>query len=139
MVPDVSTPDLDRATVAGLRQALDEGALSSRALTEAHLARIERYNLVFGPVRCVDPTALDQADASDRARRAGGQRSPIEGIPVLIKDNINVAGLPTTGGALALEHSRPAADAPVISRLRDGRRGHPRQDQPVRAGQLPDQ
>ena len=61
---------------------------------------------MFGAIRCLAPDALDEADASDRHRREHGPRSPIEGIPVLVKDNIDVAGLPTTGGALALEHAR---------------------------------
>jgi amidase len=111
-------PDLDTATIADLRAALDGGNLTSRAVIEAHLAQIERLDSAFGAVRCVASDALDQADASDRIRREAGPRSPIEGIPVLIKDNIDVAGLPTTAGALALEHNRPRFDAPIVARLR---------------------
>jgi amidase len=110
---------LDRVTVAELQAGLAAGTVTSRAIVQAHLDRIARLDPVFHAVRCVSPTALDEADASDRHRRDHGPRSPIEGIPVLVKDNVDVAGLPTTGGALVLEHARPAADAPLITRLRE--------------------
>src|SRR5689334_2179211 len=109
---------LDRVTVAEFRAELDAGRLTSRSIVEAHLERIERLDSAFGAIRCLAPWALDEADASDRCRREWGPRSPIEGIPVLVKDNIDVAGLPTTVGALALEHAVPVVDAPVVARLR---------------------
>jgi amidase len=114
----MSLPSLERATVADLRAALDAGHLTSRGIVEALLARIVRLDPGFNAIRCLAPSALDEADASDRVRREGGSRSPIEGIPVLLKDNIDVAGLPTTAGALALERAMPAVDAPFVARLR---------------------
>jgi amidase len=116
----VSLSDLDRVTVATLRAELDAGTLTSRAIVAAHLERIARLDPMFHAIRCLSPTALQEAEASDRIRRERGARGPLEGIPVLVKDNIDVAGLPTTGGALVLEHARPAADAPLIARLRAG-------------------
>jgi len=110
---------LDRVTVAELRAGLEAGTVTSRAIVQAHLDRIAQLDPVFHAVRCVSPTALDEADASDRHRREHGPRSPIEGIPVLVKDNVDVAGLPTTGGALVLEHARPAVDAPLVAQLRE--------------------
>ncbi|HKD99081.1 MAG TPA: amidase family protein [Micromonosporaceae bacterium] len=111
--------DLDTVTVAELRAALESGVTTSRAIVEAHLERITRLDPAFGSVRCVAADALDQADTSDRIRRESGARGQLEGIPVLVKDNIDVAGLPTTGGALALEHAMPARDAPLVARLRE--------------------
>ena len=107
--------DLGSLTVDALRAALDAGTVTSRAVVETHLARIARLDPTFGAIRCLAADALDQADESDRR---GSPRSPIEGIPVLIKDNIDVAGLPTTAGALALEHWMPAEDAPIVAALR---------------------
>jgi amidase len=109
---------LDRLTVAELRAGFEAGAVTSRAIVEAHLQRIAHLDPAFGAVRCLAPDAVEQSDESDRIRRSDGPRSPIEGVPVLIKDNIDMAGLPTTAGALALEHSMPAQDATVVSRLR---------------------
>jgi amidase len=112
-------PDLATATVAELRAGLESGVLTSRAVVEAHLQRIADLDGRFGAIRCLAPDALDHADASDRTRATSGARSPLEGIPVLVKDNIDIAGLPTTGGSLALEHSMPEHDAPIIARLRE--------------------
>jgi len=114
----VTIPDLASITVAEMRALLDAGRVTSRALVEAHLAQIRLFDPAFGAIRCLSPNALADADASDRIRREHGPRSPIEGIPVLVKDNIDIAGLPTTAGALALEHNVPAVDAPIIRALR---------------------
>jgi amidase len=107
--------DLGSLTVDALRAALDAGTVTSRAIVETHLERIARLDPTFGSVRCLAADALDQADESDRRRSS---RGPLDGIPVLIKDNIDVAGLPTTAGALALEHWMPAGDAPIVAALR---------------------
>jgi len=110
--------DPGSATVADLADGLASARWTSRELVEAHLARMEPIDRVFSSIRCLAPDALAQAAASDARRRRQGPRSPLEGIPVLIKDNVDVAGLPTTAGALALEESVPLADAPLVARLR---------------------
>lgn len=106
-------------TVAQLSAGLADGTMTSRSIVEEHLARIAALDGAFHAVRCLAPDAIEAADASDRIRATSGPRSPIEGIPVLIKDNVDVAGLPTTAGALALEHSVPVSDAPLVARLRE--------------------
>src|SRR5262245_61861782 len=110
--------DVTRATVADLAALLDDGTVTSQALVEAHLAQIARYDSAFRAIRCLSPAAWEDAAESDRIRAESGPRGPLEGIPVLIKDNIDVAGLPTTAGALALEHNMPPADAPIVALLR---------------------
>lgn len=83
--------------------------------TEAALARIAEVDGLIGSVIAVDPTALDQA----RRIQASGQSGPLAGEPVLIKDNIEVAGpLPTTAGSLALVSNVTNRDAPLVARLR---------------------
>ena len=115
----MSLSDLDRVTVASLRAGLGAGTLTCRAIVEACLERIARFDPAFHAIRCLSPAALEDADVSDRIRRERGPRGPLEGIPVLLKDNIDVAGLPTTAGALVLEHARPPADAPLVTHLRE--------------------
>jgi amidase len=105
------------ATVAGLRQALESGALTSAALTAFYARRIERLNPGLRAVITVSPDALDQAAASDAARARGAARGPLEGIPVLIKDNIAAAGLPATAGSPALADAE-SGDAFLVGRLR---------------------
>jgi amidase len=91
-------------------------AESATANTRAALKRIEALNPRVNAVIAVDPTAMDQARALDRIRRA---RGPLFGMPVLIKDNIDSLGpLPTTAGSLALADNVTNRDAPLVARLR---------------------
>lgn len=110
------------ATIAELQAAMASGAISAEALTMACLARIEALNRA-GPclnaVIEVSPSALETAIALDTERDARGPRSPLHGIPVLLKDNIDTLDdTATTAGSLALLGSRPAAEATVAARLR---------------------
>ena len=96
--------------------ALSAGELSAVELTQSCLDRIAAVDPAVGAVLAVLPDALEQAAASDAHRRLDRPR-PLEGVPVLVKDNIAVTGLPTTAGSHALADSRPT-DAPVAARLR---------------------
>lgn len=127
-MPDSETPhersreipgtSIDPASpVADLRQALTAGTITSSVLTRHYLDRIERLNPALHAVLTVSPDALAEAAKSDERHRAGQPLGPLDGIPVLIKDNIQVAGMPTTAGSPALLAARPP-DAFVISRLR---------------------
>ena len=114
--------DLEQAGIAELAAAMTAGAITSKELVEAYLARIEaldRRGPAVHAVRCLAPDASEQATRLDEERRAGRVRGLLHGVPVLVKDNIDVAGLPTTGGALALEHSVPDRDADLVTRLRE--------------------
>ena len=96
---------------------MTDGELTATALTRRYLDRIADVNPALGAVIAVTPDALDQAAASDAAWRSGQPRGLLEGIPVLVKDNVQVAGAPTTAGSPALLAARPP-DAFIISRLR---------------------
>ncbi|HEX7301957.1 amidase family protein [Lentzea sp.] len=109
--------DLDRATIPSLGRRMADGSLTSAALTSAYLARIAELDTVLKAVVAVDPTASRQAEESDRRRALGRSRGPLDGIPVLLKDNIDTAGLATTAGSRALPVP-PREDAELVTRLR---------------------
>jgi Asp-tRNA(Asn)/Glu-tRNA(Gln) amidotransferase A subunit family amidase len=114
--------DLLTATIADVQNAVDAGALTYEKLVHLYLERIEAYDK-NGPrlnaVIAINPKAADTARALDDERRAKGRRSPLHGIPVAVKDNVDVADMPSAGGSLAFTGSHPARDATVVSRLRD--------------------
>ncbi|HEX5402412.1 MAG TPA: amidase [Pseudonocardiaceae bacterium] len=114
----MSTPDLDSATIPELNRLLASGELTSVDLTAAYLERIRTVDPLLRSVLFVDPTALIQAADSDRRRKAGGTLGPMDGIPVLLKDNIDTADLPTTAGSRAMLVAPPASDAHLVRRLR---------------------
>lgn len=117
-----ATVDLTTATIADLNAAFDAGALNAETLVERCLARIEAYDAA-GPklnaVLTVNPRAIETARALDAERQAQGPRSPLHGIPVLLKDNIDTADLPTTAGSFMLAGSLPPDDAFLVQKLRD--------------------
>ena len=109
--------DAGGATVAALQQALSAGALTSADLTAFYLARISRLNPDLHAVITVSADAAAQADAADQARAAGRVAGPLAGIPVLLKDNVAVSGLPGTAGSPALAAAE-SGDACLAARLR---------------------
>lgn len=104
-------------TAIALLAALDAGELTAVELAGRYLDRIASEDPAVAAVLGVLPDALDQATASDARRRAHRPR-PLEGLPVLVKDNIAVEGLPTTAGSRALAASGPR-DAAITIRLRE--------------------
>jgi amidase len=110
---------LEVAGVDELQAAMAAGKLTSERLVLGYLERIARFDPVVNAVRCLAPDALEQARRLDGERAASGPRGPLHGIPVLIKDNIDVDGLATTGCTIALRDNVPASDAPLVRNLRE--------------------
>ncbi|HET6868581.1 MAG TPA: amidase [Solirubrobacteraceae bacterium] len=98
---------------------LARGELTARELAEHYLKRIADVDERLHAVVAIEPeVVLERADEADLARRAGDRR-PLLGLPVTIKDSIDVAGLPCTGGSFARAGYVPDHDATVVRRLRD--------------------
>ncbi|MEU0575391.1 amidase family protein [Dermacoccus nishinomiyaensis] len=110
--------DLNTVTIPELQARMKHGSLTSAELTRAYLRRIETIDPKINAVLRVSPTALNQAAASDARHRRGMARGPLEGIPVLLKDNVDTFDMPTTAGSLALAGSPPDKDAELVRRLR---------------------
>jgi amidase len=109
--------DLDSATIPDLQHQMAHGRLTSVRLTAAYLHRIEVVDRKVHSVIAVNKHALAEAAASDQRRRTGHPLGSLDGIPVLLKDNVDTRDLPTTAGSRALTATRPARDAQLVSRL----------------------
>ncbi len=113
---------LSEATVSDINAAMDAGALTSEELVQLYLNRINAYD-VQGPsinaLIMVNPNALEEARALDLERQTSGPRSPLHGIPIILKDNYDTSDMPTTAGSVALDGSIPPDDAFVVQQLRD--------------------
>jgi amidase len=110
--------NLDKATIPALQRRMDRGRLTSAELVDAYLRRIEELDGLLHSVLAVNRSARAQAAASDRRRRDGRTRGPLDGIPVLLKDNVDTAGMPTTAGSRAMLHAARPPDATLVRRLR---------------------
>jgi amidase len=122
--------NVDATTIPQLQRLMDRGRLSSVDLVKFYLRRIHKLNPKLNAVITVSPTALKDARAADRERRhgnkhdgalhwggGGSDHGSLLGIPVIVKDNIDTTGMPTTAGSWALAGSSPR-DAFIVKRLK---------------------
>ena len=115
--PMVGGIDVDKATIPQLERLMNRHQLSAVQLTRFYLDRIAHLNPELHAVITVSRNALLDAQTADAAR-ASGDRRPLLGIPVLVKDNIDTTGMPTTAGSLALAGNR-RPDAFIATQLRN--------------------
>jgi len=117
-----SSLQLVEASIPELQQALRTRLITSEQLTQMYLNRIAAYDKV-GPLLNsfihLNANALDEARDRDLDRKRGRAHGPLFGIPVLLKDNIDTADMPTTAGSVALAGSIPPNDAFITGRLRE--------------------
>src|SRR5437764_7138874 len=110
--------DLDTATVLDLQNHMNKHRFTSAQLTSFYLSRIQQLNPELHAVIETNPDALSEAVASDEHRAQQGSRGPLDGIPVLLKDNVGTGDREhTTAGSFALVGAHPA-DAFLVSKLR---------------------
>ena len=102
-----------------LAQRIAQRDLSSTEVMKAHLARIEAVNPALNAiVRVLADEARSAAELADRRLASGEKIGPLHGVPFTVKENIDMAGLPTTWGVPALAQAVVPADAPVVERMR---------------------
>ena len=108
-------------TAAQIQDALTKKITTSEDVVRDYLARLamlDRHGPVLRSLLALNPRVVHEARLLDAERDAGTVRGPLHGIPVAFKDNIDVLGLPTTGGALALVDHRPRLDSRVAAGMR---------------------
>ena len=116
--------DLTLLTMEELSDNLKSKSITSRAIVEACLARIDKLDRKGPTLRSIidiNQNALRDAEDRDAEIENGMHRGPLHGIPVLLKDNIESldVGLATTAGSTALKHNVTGRDAPIVGKLRD--------------------
>jgi len=115
--------ELEEISIAELQKGMQAGRFTARSLTEKYLERIrqiDQHGPAVNAVIEINPDALGIAAALDKERREKGARGPLDGIPVLIKDNVGTHDrMMTTAGSLALAGSIPAHDSFVGQKLRE--------------------
>ena len=121
-MPDAINPV--EMTVEQAQAGFAAGAFTAETLTQAFLDRIAQYNPRYNAIIFPNLAALDDARAIDRRRAAGEALGPLAGVPVVVKDTMDMAGFPTTGGWSLLcsraggVNLMPATDSPVVARMR---------------------
>lgn len=121
---DVSEIDVSTLTVAGVQEGFSSGKFTAESLAKACFARIELYNPKYNALIFLNPAAIDDAREIDRRRAEGEALGPLAGVPVVIKDAMDMVGFPTTAGWSKLYSKlggvdlMPERDSPVVARMR---------------------
>ncbi len=116
---EVKPIDLSELTVSKIHKAYQESLYTSEQLVKAYLNRIERLDAKTNALTYINQDALTIAKKMDEEYKKTGKLRPLHGIPLIVKDNINTKGMPTTGGSLALKDFIPEENAFIIQKLVD--------------------
>lgn len=111
--------DITNETVTSLSQALNEEIITSEQLINIYLERINEYNAQYDALITINENAINEAKELDKERQNGNIKSSIHGIPIIVKDNIDVLGTATTAGSKALSDNYPNEDALIIQKLKE--------------------
>src|SRR5437763_4390528 len=112
---------LQETTIEAVQNAYKAGRLTAHQLVELYLKRIDAYDKkgpAINSVITTNPKALEEADRLDAAFKKSGLTGPLHGIPVIVKDQFDVKGMPTTLGSLLFKDYYPDRDAFVSEKLR---------------------
>ena len=111
--------DINELNIYEIQEYVDKGYLTYEKIVRLYLDRIEAYNEQYNALITINENAIAEAKKLDLEYQESGRRSLIHGLPVIVKDNIDVKGMPTTNGASGLLDSYPYENAEVIQKLID--------------------
>ena len=110
------------ATIDDIHSAYKSGQLTCRQLVQMYLDRIEAFDKT-GPainaIITISATALEEADRLDAGYKASGPMGTLHGIPVVLKDQVDAKGMPTTLGSVLFKNYYPDKDAFVVEKLKN--------------------
>ncbi|WP_291870487.1 amidase family protein [Maribacter sp.] len=109
--------NIEELTITAIHKAYEEGKYNSQDLVRAYISAINTTNDKINAITMINPNAENTARALDEEYQKTKVLRSLHGIPIIIKDNINISGLPTTAGAFALQDFVPEEDAFVINKL----------------------
>lgn len=111
--------DAREATISTVHTALFTGQNTCRDIVSAFIARIQAHNSKINAIISLNANALNDADQLDLSLRAGNGTGSLFCVPILLKDNYDAAGIPTTAGCAALNSSIPSEDAPTVAAFKN--------------------
>ena len=114
---EVKDINLSELTISDIHSAYKDGRFTCEKLVSAYIKQIEKFDDSINSISIINPEALSIAKKLDDDYKNTGVLKPLHGIPLIVKDNINTKGLPTTGGSLALKDFIPKEDAFIIEKL----------------------
>ena len=114
-----SVIDIEDLTLEKTIEYLDKGVITSEELVNLYLDRINTYNSEYNALITINNKIVEEAKQSDNLRNNNQKRGILEGIPIIVKDNIDVYEMPTTGGAKALTDNYPNEDSDVVKKLKN--------------------
>src|SRR5437899_728525 len=111
--------EIMETTIDQVLAAYKSGRLTARQLVQGYLERINAYDQKGPKINSIitlNPKALEEADKLDKLYKESGFVGPLHGVPILVKDEIDTAGMPTTLGTVVFKDYRPPLDAFVVTR-----------------------
>ena len=111
--------DITLMGITEISDSLEKGYFTSEQLVQMYLERIEEYDYLFNSINQLNNNAINDAKRLDKERKEGKVRSKLHGVPILVKCNIDVYGVPTTAGTKSLNDNFPNQNAFVVQRLID--------------------
>jgi len=111
--------DITSMSVVEIETALEKGYITSEQLVNLYLERIEAYDDKFNSINTINEHVIEQAQELDKLRSEGTIKGELHGIPIVVKCNIDVYGMPTTAGSKSLKDNYPTKNAYAVQKLID--------------------